>query len=69
MVLLPSAADACGVHASTIVDGGTSCRIGQLATTSLIVLMAVEHGPGRDGRKDVESHKRWGLSEQGLTRS
>ena len=48
----PSASDARGVHAPTIVvDGGTPSSVGRLAS------MPVEDGPGGGGRKSdvVES--------------
>ena len=48
--MLPSATNARGVHASTIVaddDGGTTSLVGQLAS------MPVEDAPGGGGRKMV----------------
>ena len=62
-----SAADASGVHASTIViDGdGTPSAVGRIAS------MPVEDAPGGGGRKTnvIESYKFMGVSEQGLSSS
>ena len=52
LLLLPSAADARGVHAS--VGDGASSFVGRLATTWLVIPMPAEDGPGGGGRKDVD---------------